>query len=307
MLNSNSLGQKIATARKKANLSQAILAQQVAISPQAVGKWERGESMPDITTLNRLAEILGVDLNYFSDSFQSNSPLEEPIQIFEKQKEEFPSIHLPKKKFAWNWNMSSGNWEDADFSGLKNLQEKFSSSNMKNCKFKNADLSGLILGSNNIEKCDFSSADLRGSKIHSSNLLNNQFNQCSFIDAEFNKDNIEKCNFTDADFSGTEFTGVNFEGNIVERAVWKFTSFKNTYLSDVLFEGTLEDCHFEKCTFYKATFQHATILNSFFKYNSRFKRVQFIDCKVDSITYAFLKSNQADMAGIEIININEGT
>ena len=302
MLNSNSLGQKIATARKKANLSQAILAQQVAISPQAVGKWERGESMPDITTLNRLAEILGVDLNYFSDSFQSSNPLEEPIQIFEKQKEDFPSIHLPKKKFAWNWNMSSGNWEDADFSGLKNLQEKFSSSNMKNCKFKNADLSGLILGSNNIEKCDFSSADLRGSKIHSSNLLNNQFNQCSFIDAEFNKDNIEKCNFTDADFSGTEFTGVNFEGNIVERANWKFTSFKNTYLSDVLFEGTFEDCHFEKCTFYKATFQNATILNSFFKYNSRFKRVQFINCKVDSITYAFLKSNQADMTGIDIIS-----
>jgi len=302
MLNSNSLGQKIATARKKANLSQAILAQQVAISPQAVGKWERGESMPDITTLNRLAEILGVDLNYFSDSFQSSNPLEEPIQIFEKQKEDFPSIHLPKKKFAWNWNMSSGNWEDADFSGLKNLQEKFSSSNMKNCKFKNADLSGLILDSNNIEKGDFSSADLRGSKIHSSNLLNNQFNQCSFIDAEFNKDNIEKCNFTDADFSGTEFTGVNFEGNIVERANWKFTSFKNTYLSDVLFEGTFEDCHFEKCTFYKATFQNATILNSFFKYNSRFKRVQFINCKVDSITYAFLKSNQADMTGIDIIS-----
>lgn len=302
MLNPNSLGQKIATARKKANLSQAILAQQVAISPQAVGKWERGESMPDITTLNRLAEILGVDLNYFSDSFQSSSPLEESIHIFEKQKEDFPSIHPPKKKFAWNWNMSSGNWEDADFSGLKNLQEKFSSSNMKNCKFKNADLSGLILGSNNIEKCDFSSADLRGSKIHSSNLLNNQFNQCSFIDAEFNKDNIEKCNFTEADFSGTEFTGVNFESNIVERAVWKFTSFKNTQLSNILFEGTFEDCHFEKCTFYKATFQHATILNSFFKYNSRFKRVQFINCKVDSITYAFLKSNQADMTGLEIIS-----
>lgn len=302
MLTSNALGQKIAIARKKANLSQSILAQQVSISPQAVGKWERGESMPDITTLNRLAEILGVDLNYFSDRFESNSPAEEPIQSFDKQADEFPFIHQPRKKFGWNWNMSSGNWEDADFSGLKNLQEKFSSSNMKNCKFIKANLSGLILGSNNIEKCDFSSADLRDSKIQSSNLSNNQFNQCSFIDAEFIKDNIEKCDFSDADFSGTEFTGVNFEGNIVERAVWKFTSFKNTHLSNVLFEGTLEDCHFENCAFYGVTFQNATILNSFFKYNSRFKRVQFINCKVDSITYAFLKSNQANMTGIEIIS-----
>ena len=71
MLNSKSIGNKIAIARKKINLSQAELAQQVSISSQAVGKWERGESMPDITTLNRLAEILGVDLNYFSKSFQT--------------------------------------------------------------------------------------------------------------------------------------------------------------------------------------------------------------------------------------------
>lgn len=63
------IGNKIAEARKKVNISQAELAQQLFISPQAVGKWERGESMPDITTFNRLAVILGVDLNYFSDSF----------------------------------------------------------------------------------------------------------------------------------------------------------------------------------------------------------------------------------------------
>ena len=71
MLNSKSIGNKITAARKKVNLSQTELAQQVSISPQAVGKWERGESMPDITTFNRLAEILGVDLNYFSENFQS--------------------------------------------------------------------------------------------------------------------------------------------------------------------------------------------------------------------------------------------
>ena len=47
--------------------SQAQLAGQLFISPQAVGKWERGESIPDILTIIRLAQILGVDLNYFSD------------------------------------------------------------------------------------------------------------------------------------------------------------------------------------------------------------------------------------------------
>ncbi|MDP2721830.1 MAG: helix-turn-helix transcriptional regulator, partial [Bacteroidales bacterium] len=71
MLNTKNIGNKITEARKKNNLSQARLAERLFISSQAVGKWERGESMPDITTFIRLAEILGVDLNYFSDKLLS--------------------------------------------------------------------------------------------------------------------------------------------------------------------------------------------------------------------------------------------
>lgn len=44
------IGNKIAEARKNTNISQAQLVERLFISPQAVGKWERGESMPDITT-----------------------------------------------------------------------------------------------------------------------------------------------------------------------------------------------------------------------------------------------------------------
>src|SRR5690606_10384388 len=100
------IGGKIAEARKKTNLSQAQLAQQLFISPQAVGKWQRGESMPDIVTLNRLAEILGVDLNYFSQAFPS-AVTETTASAYQTTK-------------AHTWDMSLGNWIDADFSGLKN-------------------------------------------------------------------------------------------------------------------------------------------------------------------------------------------
>ena len=72
-MEANQVGKKIAEARKRLNLSQSLLAQKLFISPQAVGKWERGESMPDISTFNNLAIILGVDLNYFSNDFQSLS------------------------------------------------------------------------------------------------------------------------------------------------------------------------------------------------------------------------------------------
>lgn len=299
MLHSKFIGNKIVTARKKANLSQAELAQQISISAQAVGKWERGESMPDITTLNRLAEILGVDLNYFSDRFQSQeAEISTPEMLHPKEAEHLQTS--PKRKFDWNWDMSQGNWADADFSGLKHLKDKFSSSNIRNCKFLNADLSDLVLEKNNIELCDFSAADLRNSKIQASNWLKNQFKDCSFIDAQLYKSNIEKCDFTGANFSGTEISYVNFEENVVKEAVWKFTSFKKTNISNVVFEGTFEDCHFEHCSFYGVTFQDATILNSFFKYNERFKKVQFVNCKVDKITYAFLKSNQANLTDVTL-------
>lgn len=133
MLNSNSIGNKIAKARKNINLSQAELAQQVSISPQAVGKWERGESMPDIITLDRLAAIFGVDLNYFSDNFPSGENAATNAGQFDQPAVE-TAAPKPRKKFDWNWDMSQGNWVDADFSGLKNLKEKFSASNMKDRK-----------------------------------------------------------------------------------------------------------------------------------------------------------------------------
>ena len=129
MLNSNSIGNKIATARKKANLSQAELAQQVSISAQAVGKWERGESMPDIITLNRLAEILGVDLNYFSESFAPMAMVTEAPEAtsdtsLKNQSTESPAgeqnLSADKAGKKRNWDMSQVNLVDSDFSGLKN-------------------------------------------------------------------------------------------------------------------------------------------------------------------------------------------
>lgn len=298
MLNSKTLGNKIIQARKKANLTQAELAQQVSISPQAVGKWERGESMPDVSTLNRLAEILRVDLNYFSDSFQTAT-----IEIMDSDLKVSHNTENSISSFQkiTGWNMSKGNWLDADFSGLKNLTEKFSSSNMKNCRFIRSGLSGLKLANNNIELCDFTSSNLQQCTIQSSNLLNNQFKNCSFIDTKFLKSNIGKCDFSEADLSGVKIISGYVESIIINNAVIRATIFKDTGISDVVFEGILEECQFENCSFYGVKFQNATILNTFFKNNRKFKKVEFINCKVDKISYAFLKNNQANLAGIEII------
>jgi uncharacterized protein YjbI with pentapeptide repeats len=329
MLTTMIIGNKIAEARKKNNISQAQLAERLFISSQAVGKWERGESMPDIITFNRLAEILGVDLNYFSESFQAGTTV--PAESSVKQSAEQPSgdqnLSSAKAGKKLSWDMSRGNWVDADFSGLKNLNEKFSSSNMQRCKFMGSDLSGLLLKGNNVDSCDFSGSDISKSHIQGSNLLKNLFKDCTLKETEFTRSNIDGCDFSGANFTGTEFSGSNIYGcnlkgvdftgvmiksggfsgvagksgnlekNTIADAVWNRTSFVNTQIADIVFTGTFEDCYFENCVFTRVTFRNSILINTFFK-NKSLKRIRFIDCQADRMTFEFLKNGKADLTGI---------
>lgn len=49
--------------RKINNLTQADLALKLSYSDKAISKWERGESLPDVYTLSKLAEFYGITLN----------------------------------------------------------------------------------------------------------------------------------------------------------------------------------------------------------------------------------------------------
>lgn len=318
MVNARLIGERITEARKKLNLSQAQVGERVFVSAQAVGKWERGESMPDIITLNRLAEVLGVDLNYFSKRTEPADAETASAQIVEEPSVE-STFGEPKKRISWD--MSGGNWVDADFSGLKNLREKFSSSNMQRCQFIGSDLSGLLLKSNNVDGCDFSNSDISNSQIQRSNLANNQFKACLLTEAKFSTSYMEGCDLsganlieteflrsflTNCDFTGVDFTGMviksgGFEKNVIADAVWNRTSFIDTHLADIVFAGALENCYFENCAFTRVTFQNATLNNTFFKNNSKLKRVRFIDCRTDRMTYEFLKAGKAELTGVTLV------
>lgn len=294
MITTIMIGNKIAEARKKKNLSQAQLADLLFISSQAVGKWERGESMPDIITFNRLAETLDVDLNYFSENFPSAAtPI--PAQTVQPVADAEP----PRKT---GWDMSGGNWVDADFSGLKNLHDKFSGSNMQKCLFKGSDLSGLLLKGNNVQNCDFSDSDFGRSRIRNSYLTDNQFRNCSLLETEFTGSYVSGCDLTGADLTGVIMKSGGIEKNILTGARLKSTSFKDSHIVNTVFSGAMEDCSFDNCSFTRVTFENVTVVNTFFKCKTKsLKKIRFINCKVDRMTYAFLKNGQADLSGIELI------
>ena len=58
------IGNRIAALRRSAGLSQAQLAQELKISPSAVGMYEQGRREPSLTSLVELAQALGVSADY---------------------------------------------------------------------------------------------------------------------------------------------------------------------------------------------------------------------------------------------------
>lgn len=56
------LGMIIAELRKEKGMTQLELAEQMGVTDKAVSKWERDLSCPDINSLPKLADILGVSV-----------------------------------------------------------------------------------------------------------------------------------------------------------------------------------------------------------------------------------------------------
>jgi transcriptional regulator with XRE-family HTH domain len=63
MFMNNSIGEKLYTHRKNAELSQEELAEKIGVSRQAVSKWERDESSPDTNNLIALAKLYNISLD----------------------------------------------------------------------------------------------------------------------------------------------------------------------------------------------------------------------------------------------------
>ncbi len=75
-----SIGSKIKQMRKRAQMTQAQLAEKLGISPSAVGMYEQDRREPDSRILGKLCEIFGISGDYFigspSDKWHSDGTME---------------------------------------------------------------------------------------------------------------------------------------------------------------------------------------------------------------------------------------
>ncbi|MBR5615859.1 MAG: helix-turn-helix transcriptional regulator [Clostridia bacterium] len=69
------LGKNIAYYRRRAGLTQDMLSMQMGVSMQAVSKWERSISSPDVSLLPPLAQALGVTIDALFALPEEHAPL----------------------------------------------------------------------------------------------------------------------------------------------------------------------------------------------------------------------------------------
>lgn len=59
--------ERIRALRLRAGISQQQLGRELGVSAVAVGKWERGQTQPDIHSLTRMADIFGTTIDDLCD------------------------------------------------------------------------------------------------------------------------------------------------------------------------------------------------------------------------------------------------
>jgi transcriptional regulator with XRE-family HTH domain len=72
------IAKNITELRKQQDMTQAELAEKLNYSDKAVSKWERGESIPDVTVLKAIADMFGVKVDFLLTADHDFSTLTVP-------------------------------------------------------------------------------------------------------------------------------------------------------------------------------------------------------------------------------------
>lgn len=314
-MDTNMIGTKIAQARKKANMSQANLAQLLFISPQAVGKWERGESIPDIITLNRLSEILSVDLNYFSEKAQQTDnetilKVDSPT-IGNTEQHEEETVRASRSQMRQGQiNLNAIDLQETNFAGAVLHNGRFQTTSLRGANFAGTDLSGS----------SFETCNAQGANFDGANLTDCNFSVTDLTDASFRKTILVRttldisgqgAKFSDVNLVDVNLNKIDLRKTVFERCSFNGVDFNYCDLREMCFDGqTFVGVKFDKSALNNVSFKGATLKNVAFTLpfsvtNKSYRMMQticFDGANMDMPTYATLKGLQAiDLSKVTIV------
>lgn len=109
MKNQMQIGELISKYRKLKELSQTDLADLLIVSFQTISKWERGEVLPDVVTLGKIAEILQFDPIIF---FKDDEDLEKYQRV--SRKNQHSTFSEPSSFNKYTNNLDEDSIEDTE-------------------------------------------------------------------------------------------------------------------------------------------------------------------------------------------------
>ena len=304
------IGSKIAEARKKINISQAQLAQRLFISSQAVGTWERGESIPDIVTINKLAKILGVDLNYFSVNPNADDAETAPEKILTSINEAEQAVQenanpSPERHLLTNFSGSA--LAKTDFAGVSAPKRKFNGSDLRGADFSGADLTGSSFMGSDVRDAKFNGTNLTDCTLSAIDLTDASFNKTILVRTRFSASTLTMTKFTDVKLIDVKLTAADLTKTIFEKCSFSGVDFKSSDLSGLCLDGQVfSDVKFDNAALKDASFKGATLKNVSFrptfaltnKYYKTLKTSCFDGATMDKLTYAALKGVGVDLSKV---------
>ncbi len=86
------LQERLRETRKRAGLTQKMLAERLGVSRQTISKWEYGLAVPDADQLIQLADTLNVDIMYFLEKSEASFSREQSRKAEKAEKETASSV-----------------------------------------------------------------------------------------------------------------------------------------------------------------------------------------------------------------------
>lgn len=91
------LGDKLTMLRKQKNLSQGDLADKIGVSRDAIGKYERGDIMPTADKAKKMADVLGVSLDFLmSDDDKQEAAMDKDMLYRMQELQKLPDNEKDK-------------------------------------------------------------------------------------------------------------------------------------------------------------------------------------------------------------------
>ena len=96
------IARNIVALRQGAKLTQSDLAEKLNYSDKAISKWERAESMPDITVLKAIADLFQVPLDYLvQEDHHDNIPAQPQLEPVTHKRRNHTIITLLSVLVVW--------------------------------------------------------------------------------------------------------------------------------------------------------------------------------------------------------------